>query len=97
MRQCHLGQTADILLPEIEELRIPSIRSMGVQRLQHTERVAVSGRNDFNLLVDAIEQVSRTCVGDLVPNVNILVLEETCLGVEFGTELNKGVAALANP
>ena len=97
VRQCCLGQTADVLLPEFEELRIPFVHSVGVQCLQHHERVAVSGRNDFNLLVDAIEQVSRACVGRLVSNVNILVLEETRLGIEFGAKLNEGVAALANP
>jgi hypothetical protein len=58
--------------------------------------MAILGGEGHDLGVDAIEQIPGPCVGGLVPDMNVLVLEQTCFGVEFSPKLGKRVTALAN-
>jgi hypothetical protein len=59
--------------------------------------MAVFPGGGLDLHVDAVEEVSRTCIRDLVADINILVFEETCSGVELRAQLGEGVAALTDP
>jgi hypothetical protein len=45
--------------------------------------MAVLGSDGLDLLVDAVEEVSRTCVWGLMAYMNKFVLEKACSSGEF--------------
>ena len=58
--------------------------------------MAVLGSPNFDLLIDTIEEATRTGAWTLVANVDILVLEQPGPSCEVDPKLTKGVTALAD-